>query len=299
MTRDWLWSASGYEIWYFDRPTSDTAGTWAINVVTGRKHRVASEWGHFSPSRNLIAQPDTSSQSARVTERSTGKYWTLEGVSESLHFQPSENLIATTQERMGAQHPAMRAVNILIMGRKGDLRHRVDTIIGNVVGWANDEEIAIVGRPNLHDPTVVRIVDLSGRIQKEWTLGIRVQNFDLSPSGRFASYTAIFGQRGQNGHFLIDLNSGRRTPLATPMSLRWLPDESALIVLPIERNKAGSFEFFYAPLPWNGPSFSLTAKLNHRILMESFDWAISPPGNMLAYREERTLRLRKIDLPLR
>jgi len=295
MTRDWLWSPTGHEIWFFDRPTSDRAGTWAINLQTGGKRRVASEWGSFSPSRNLIVQPDDHSQSARLTYRSTGQGWTLDGVSEDLHFQPSETLIATTQVRIGAEHPSMRAVDVLIMGRKGDIRRRIDTIIGTIAGWVNDEEIAIVGRSNLHDPTVVRIVDVSGTTQREWPLGSRVHNFDLSPSGRFASYTTILGERGENGHFLIDLDSGHRTMLATPMSLRWLPDESALIVLPIERNKAGSFEFFYAPLPWNGPSLSLTGELNHRILMESFDWVISPSGNMLAYREERTLRLRIID----
>ena len=60
-------------------------------------------------------------------------------------------------------------------------------------------------------------------------------------------------------------------------------------------NDSGSFEFFYAPLPWSGPSFSLTTGLNHRILMESFDWSISPSGKMLAYRDEGWLRLRIID----
>jgi len=295
MTRDWLWSPTGHEIWFFDRPTADRAGTWAINLKTGGKRRVASEWGRFSPSRNLIAQPDSSSQSVRLTDRSAGKDWTLNRVSEDLHFQPSETLIATTQVRIGAEHPAMRAVDILVMDRTGDRRHRIDTIIGNIAGWINDEEVAIVGRPNLHDPTVVRIVDLSGKTQKEWPLGTRVHNFDLSPSGRFASFTTILDQRGANGHFLIDLDSGHQTRLDAPMSLRWLPDESALIVLPIERNDAGSFEFFYAPLPWSGPSFSLTTELNHRILMESFDWSISPSGQMLAYREARRLRLRIID----
>lgn len=295
MTRDWLWSPTGHEIWFFDRPTADTAGTWAINLKTGEKRRVALEWGRFSPSRNLITQPDNSSQSARITDRSAREHWTLDGVSEDFHFQPSETLVATTQVRVGAEHPAMRAVDILIMGLKGDHRHRIDTIIGNIAGWTHDEEIAIVGRPNLHDPTVVRIVDVSGKTQKEWPLGTRVHNFDLSPSGRFASFTTILDRTGSNGHFLIDLDSGHRTRLNTPMSLRWLPDESALIVLPIKRNDAGSFEFFYAPLPWKGPSFSLTAGLDHRILMESFDWSISPSGKMLAYRDEGWLRLRIID----
>ncbi len=289
----WLWSRSGREVWFYHRPNAVEAGTWAEHLTTRHRRRVTRHWGHFSPSRRWAAQPSTRTRRGAVIDLHEGASFDV-GMTGQLLFQPSETLLATTMRRPGADNPLMRPSDVEVLRLDGTERRRIGTIMGRgAVGWVDDGRIALLGRASPSTPTVLRVVDLDGHPWREWALGARVRELLLSPSGRFAVYTAILGGPGENGQFILDIDSGRRTAIAAdaPASVRWMPDESGLVLAPMRRNAAGGFDFWLAPLPWRGPTVRLTAGVTPPVRMELFDWQIDPRGNALAYREERTLRL--------
>ena len=294
MTRDWIWSSDGSEIWYFNRPDTATSGTWAENVFTRRRRWVTPHWGHFSPSRDCIVRASSDGRTTEIIDLVGRLQLTINSSIDQLAFHPSEQSFATTRRRRGSNHPSMRPCDIEIMRRDGSERRHVATLLGEVAGWVGDNHLALVGRQNLSGPTILRVVDTSGDPWREWELCQHLRDFRLSPSGRFASYTSVFATSGQNGQFILDVDSGRRTAVHTPSNLRWLPDESGLILLATQRNEAGGYDYWLAPLPWSKPTLCLTEHIDEPVRMESFDWQISPRGNALAYRTDRTLRLHTI-----
>ena len=294
MTRDWIWSSDGSEIWYFNRPDTETSGTWAENIHTRRRRWVSPYWGQFSPSRNCIVRTNSDRRKTAIIDLVGRRRLTINSSIDQLSFHPSEQLFAVTRRRPGTEHPSMRPCDIEIMHRDGSTGPHIATLLGKVAGWVSDDLVALVGRQNLSGPTILRVVDTAGNPWREWELCPHLRDFQLSPSGRFASYTSVFASSGENGQFILDVDSGRRTAVQTPSNVRWLPDESGLIYLTTQRNAAGGFDFWFAPLPWSKPTLCLTERMDDPVRMESFDWKISPRGNALAYRTERTLRLHTI-----
>ncbi len=286
----WFWSANGREIWYFDKPADGPAGTWAVNPPTGAQRLVSELWGEFSPSRRLIIRDGTSAQSTVIHELGTGAEWMLDRTGEGVVLSPDELEVAFGVRVPGSDPPWMRPADIYRARLDGAERTLLARAIGGVVGWRNDGRLLVVGSESLDKPRTIRALDPDGTPQAEWRLGMRVRNLQLSPSRRFLAFVVVFDAPVANGQYVLDLVSGTRSRIPGPSSVRWLPDESGLLIIPTQRRRGRGFELWRVSFP----ELRQEEFVGDRIDLESFDWRVRPDGWAIAYRAPRSLHLRTL-----
>ncbi len=293
----WLWSRDGTELWYYHKPTAGPAGAWAIDVASGRPRYVDNRWGDFSPSRRYIFVPDSARRRTTVHDRQTGTTWDLSPTGERMVPSLDETEVAFSIRWPGSDPPWMRPANLYRMGIEGTERVPLGTTIGSPLGWRGNGRVLVIGRDTLDDPAVLRELDRDGATTAEWVLGRRVRGLQLSPTGRYLAYADVLDPGRPGGQFILNVDTGQRSALYGPASLRWLPDESGALVIPARRPPDSPFRVWRLRVPEFTIDQPLTDPAVHRIDMESFDWRVSPNGGAFAYRSARTLDLRLVRWP--
>lgn len=286
----WLWSANGREIWYFDKPAGGPAGTWAVHLESGAQRLVSELWGEFSPSRRLIIRDGPALQSTVIYQRGTGTEWMLDRTGEGVLLSPDELEVAFGVRVPGSDPYWMRPADIYRARLNSAERTLLARAIGGAVGWRDDGHLLVVASESLNQPRTIRALDRDGTPRAEWPLGMRVRNLQLSPSRRFLAFVVVFDSPVANGQYVLDLRSGTRARIPGPSSVRWLPDESGLLIIPAQRRRGRGFELWRVSFP----ALRLEELLDDGVDLESFDWRVRPDGRAIAYRAPRSLHLRTL-----
>lgn len=290
----WLWSRGGTELWYYHKPDAAPAGAWATDVATGRPRHVDDRWGDFSPSRRYIFAADSTRRRTTVHDRYADIAWDLSPADERIVPSPDETEVAFGIRWPGSDPPWMRPANLYRMDIKGSERVPLGTTIGSPLGWRTNGRLLVIGRDTLGAPAVLRELDQDGATTAEWVLGRRVHGLQLSPTGRYLAYADVLNPERPGGQFVLNIDTGHRSALYGPASLRWLPDESGALVIPARRPPDSPFRVWRLRVPEFTIDRPLTDPAVHRIDMESFDWQVSPAGGAFAYRSARTLDLQLV-----
>ncbi|MBM4438340.1 MAG: hypothetical protein FJ029_14200 [Actinobacteria bacterium] len=291
VTSAWVWAPDGAAIWYYHRPSADTAGTWAVNVTTGLASRLTPIWGDFTRSGRLAFVWNPQAQATTIHELASGASWNLAPSAPDLVADADERRIAYSVMVPGADPSFVRPARLYVADLDGSGRTLVGKLIGGVTNWTSRGELLSVGREALDAPTMARIVGLDGTVQAQWPLGKHVQSARLSPHGRFLAYTSAFDAPDSTGPYVLDLRSGVRRALPLEGSVRWLADERGLLVIPMRRRTSDAFQVHHISIddltvePFTDPHA-------HPIDLEFFDWKLDPTGSALAYRQARTGELR-------
>ncbi len=287
----WIWSPSGDEIWMLDVDDAGLPQTRAVNVQTGDERVVTHVWGQFSRSRRYILTAGSQPEATRVHDRITLATWEVPQVGSRPLPNPAETHLAGSLRNSGAQRPFTHPADVVRVQLDGGHRQVVAQVLGGVAGWRTDGMLLVIGRDSLEVATTLRVIGPEGALHDQWTLGRRVQTANVSPSGRHMTFAVVLDEPGRNGLFVIDLFSGRKRPMPSRVSTRWMPDDSGLLSIPLRRAPGQPFRIWRLAFPKLYLEGALTDPDRHFVDMEVLDWRISPTGTALAFRTPREAHL--------
>ena len=287
----WIWSPNGREVWMLDVDDAGLPYTRAVNVQTGDERVVTHAWGQFSRSRRYVLTAGQLPQATRVYDRRTLATWEVPQIGNRPLPNPAETHLAGSLWHPGAQRPFTTPADVVHTRIDGGDRRVVAQVLGGVAGWRADGMLLVIGRDSLDAATSLRVVGPTGELQHQWPLGRRVRTPRVSPSGRHMTFAVVLDERGRNGQFAIDLFSGHRWTLPSRMSLRWMPDESGLLAVSLQRAAGQPFRLWRLAVPNFYLEGALTDPNRHDVDMEVLDWQISPSGAALAFRAAREAHL--------
>ncbi len=293
-----LWADDSTHVLYYDRRSSDAAGTWLVNVDTGEEWLLLPLYGYFSPDRSTVAVPEPESRQLRFRKLATDEEWVLPNLPSRVLFGPRGELIAFTLrpaerplERGAIGRPAQGTARILgpIVIWIADVRGTEAKALGTLPGarihsWLPDGSALLVTWRTVGKlETSLGLLDLeTGEVTLRATAP-RLLSGRLSPDGEWVAYLAAFtGDLQRDGLWVQRVRGDEARRLPIWGDYRWAPDSASLIVLPPRPKGADSDRFWRADVD-GAPPQPLTDPDETRFAITNNGWELSPDGKRIVF----------------
>ncbi len=293
-----LWAADSTHVLYYDRRTSDAAGTWSVNVETGEESLLTPLYGYFSSDRSTVAVPEPDSRQMRVRELATEEEWVLPNLPSRILFGPrGEHITFTLRpaerplQRGAVGRPAQGTARILgpiaiwIADLRGTEARAIGTLPGaRIHGWLPDGSALLVTWRTVGKlETSLGLLDVETGEVALRTTAPRLLSGRLSPDGEWVAYVAAFtGDLQRDGLWVQRVHGDEARRLIIWGDYRWAPDSASLIVLPPRPKGASGDRFWRAyvdgvlPVPLTDPAETPFAITNN-------SWELSTDGKRIVF----------------
>ena len=293
-----LWADDSIHVLYYDRRTSNAAGTWLVNVETGEELLLLPLYGYFSPDRAMVAVPEPDSRQMRFRQLATDEEWVVPNLPSRVLFGPRGELIAFTLrpaerplERGAVGRPAQGTARILgpiaiwIADVRGTEARSIGTLPGaRIHGWLPDGSALLVTWRTVGKlETSLGLLDVeTGEVALRATAP-RLLSGRLSPDGEWVAYVAAFtGDLQRDGLWVQRVRGDEARRLIIWGDYRWAPDSASLIVLPPRPKGADGDRFWRVfvdgkfPVPLTDPAETPFAITNN-------NWELSTDGKRIVF----------------
>lgn len=293
-----FWSPDSQQVFYIDKPSQDAqAGIWGVGLQGGPPELYSDRLGLYSDDLSLLAYP----QGGRtVVERlADGTRWSIANGGRPVIFSADDTHVAWTGGQSGPPYDTARR-QVWVSQVDGSQAHMVLEVFGGgFVSWLPDGCMLVDGRleasesgeafwiydPKDPDPGAIR----------ELARADRLRGVLLSPGGSWLAYQVAFASDpAEDGLWLVNTASGKRTRLDLFGAYRWR-DDSRLLVIPLDTSAS-----WHSLWEFDAPGGELKALTDPQVTpfkVADGDWSVSPDGMYIAFVSAQDFNIWLLSLP--
>ncbi len=277
------WSPDSSQVRFIDQPgPAASLGIWGVEIgeAEARPQLVSQRLGLYSPDESLLAYPGRREGETIIERLADSQTWSLDTGGRNPSFSPDSRRIMwsvydddapsdTREETLWLANADGSEARVLLKARRTD-----------PVAWLSGDRLLMSRRiPGGSDEQWSILSMATGR-QTDLFQSPRMRGLALSLDRRYMVYYVTFEEAGQNGLWLLDMDSSSPVPQKLPFfgSYRWR-DNERLIYVPFDP-AAGEHNFYEYNVSTGQSRPLFPAGTN--LTIANNDWRISPDGRHLA-----------------
>jgi Tol biopolymer transport system component len=166
-----------------------------------------------------------------------------------------------------------------------------------IVGWFPDGQTLLLQiSSNSEIASGLWELDILNRSLSKLLEASNIRAVRISPDGRYISYIrALEPDPTLAGLWILNTTDHTTTKLGISGSYAWHPTSTGLLIIPPRPSGVMNHQIWWANTQGSSP-IPITDPLITHLQISNFEWALSPDGRRVAYREAEFLSLRAIDL---
>lgn len=269
----------------FDTAEQDKAGAWVVDVATGSRQFVASNFGMPSSS-SLIAVSDRTAGHTEIRRIDGSIVSTINNGGVLTWIAPDEKQVAWLEEIGVEQTSSLvpRTVRLWSSGIDGSNPKSLLEFRASALQWLPDSQHVIgLGRTPDGERPGIWVVDTKTGMNGVVVERPFLQALRLSPDGSRMAYLETFsGSSSQDGVWVANTNGTDRVHLGETGSFRWAGDASHLWFLDLAPRDGGNDTLVRIDVA--DDAVVERVDLGARVLNDQ--WDVSPDGSAVAYWSE-------------
>ncbi len=285
--RDPFWHPDGSRVLYADSiPNQRLAGTYAVPAEGGPPMMFWKEIATLSRDGARVAFPDFAAGVTRVQEFGKSSIATVSNGAAFVWFSPDGRQVAWI-ERLDAPQTTSaidRLSRVWTANADGtNARIRANNVRTSEIQWFPDgRRIVYTGRDANGTNPGIYALDLNTGVIAQLATGFSSRGVRLAPDGQSLVYLATLEANAEaNGMWVVRLDTGERRKLPLYGGVRWLPDSSALVMLPTQSDGGADALVRVDTITLAVTPLTDRAALPFRVAQDQ--WQLSPDGTRIAF----------------